>query len=196
MSAKLKIEKETDDRIEVSFKDAPRQYINAIRRYSINNIPTYAIDAIVVYTNTTSLFDEYIAHRIGQVPITVEKNTDPEKVGFYLDIQGPAMIYSKDIKSNSKSAKVAVDNIPILKIKENQNLRLEGKVKLSIGREHAKFQAAVSGYTITEENEDKISGLLFIETLYQRKAKEVLSEVFDVIEKKLEELEGEINKNV
>ena len=45
---------------------------NALRRIIISEVPTLAIDLVQVSENTSVLNDEFIAHRIGMVPIYSE----------------------------------------------------------------------------------------------------------------------------
>lgn len=47
---------------------------NTLRRIMIAEVPTLAIDLVEFHENSTVLNDEYIAHRLGLVPI---KYTDP-----------------------------------------------------------------------------------------------------------------------
>jgi DNA-directed RNA polymerase subunit D len=50
-------------------KDATNSYANAIRRASMNYVECFAIDTVTFYENSSAMFDEYIAHRIGLIPI-------------------------------------------------------------------------------------------------------------------------------
>src|SRR6187397_46274 len=61
-----------DERIIIRFSNVPRQYVNAIRRLSISEIPTLAIDDVVILENSSVMHDEAIAHRLGLIPLRTD----------------------------------------------------------------------------------------------------------------------------
>ncbi len=133
-------------KLKVNVKNADLKLLNTIRRYFTNKVPVLAIDKIIVYENKSSFFDEYIAHRIGLIPLSVKGKVKAENVNFTLDAEGPKTVYSHDLISSNKNVTIAVKNIPIIKLLKGQTLRIECKLKYGVGREHAKFQHGISYY--------------------------------------------------
>ena len=66
----MKIENLTEKGNTISFtlKDASSAQANALRRVAINHVKCFAIDTVTFYENSSAMFDEYIAHRIGLIP--------------------------------------------------------------------------------------------------------------------------------
>ena len=61
------------ERIVVKFNNIPRQYVNSLRRLAISEVPTLAIDDVVMLENSSVMHDEAVAHRLGLIPL----RTDP-----------------------------------------------------------------------------------------------------------------------
>ena len=58
------------DQISFVLSDLDLPMANALRRMSIAEVPTLAIDSVEIFKNTSVLTDEFLAHRIGLVPLT------------------------------------------------------------------------------------------------------------------------------
>ncbi|NPA22231.1 MAG: DNA-directed RNA polymerase subunit D [Candidatus Micrarchaeota archaeon] len=141
---------------------------NALRRYLIGGVPVYAIDKVIFYENESSFFNEYIAHRLGMIPIKVKKDVEDGRV--MLDEKGPKKIYSGDLMPNSKDIEIPIKNIPIIELLEGQTLRLEGVLKKDRGLHHAKFQSGIASYRQLDDNTFEF----FVETLYHFEPKELV----------------------
>jgi DNA-directed RNA polymerase subunit D len=125
-------------------------FLNALRRTLLSDVPKLAIDEVTIYDNTSALFDEMLAHRLGLLPIPTELNTlasgtagtREEPVLFTLSKEGPCTVYSGDlVPALDAKMKIRDPKIPIVKLLEGQRVMLECGAVLGIGREHAKWQA-------------------------------------------------------
>ena len=64
---KVKVLQETEDTIVLQLEGVDRSYANAVRRFAISEVPSMAIDDIVILENSSVLYDEILAHRLGMI---------------------------------------------------------------------------------------------------------------------------------
>lgn len=186
---KLTIEKQHANKIEFSIDGTPVSFANILRRYILSKVPVFAISKVTFYDNTSSLFDEYIAHRIGLIPLTTpEKTSENAEVTFTLDQTGPKIVYSQDLKSSDKDVKVGRENIPIVTLGTDQRLRLEGKATIGTILQHARFQAGLGSYEIKEDGKVKFK----VESFSQMEPAELLLRACDLAEKDVSSLAKEL----
>lgn len=67
--AKIQIIKNKTDSIHFILKNVDSSVANAIRRVVISEVPTLAIDIVTFESNSTFQQEEYLAHRLGLIPI-------------------------------------------------------------------------------------------------------------------------------
>lgn len=129
-------------------------FANAIRRAMLADIPKMAIDHVDIYDNTSVMFDEMLAHRMGLIPLRthldmykLREECDCKgegcalcQVTYTLSAEGPCTVHSRDMKSSDPETVPADDNIPIIELKNGQKLVLTAVARLGKGKEHAKFQ--------------------------------------------------------
>jgi DNA-directed RNA polymerase subunit D len=175
-----------------TLKDATSSYANALRRVAINHVKTFAIDKVTFYENSSAMFDEYIAHRIGLIPISTPTSgyTEEDEVIFTLEAEGPKTVYSKDFEGKDKEVKIANENIPIIKLAPEQKIRIDCKAVLGNGAKHAKFQPGI----ITFEQVNDNTFTFYVETFGQMPPKEIINKAFGAIKDELKEVEKEVKK--
>ncbi len=92
---KISIEKEKGNKVEFSVEGVSVPFINAVRRHSMVRVPVLAIDHVTFYDNNSWIFDEYISHRLGMIPITTpDKLPEEVEIAFTLDETGPKVVYT------------------------------------------------------------------------------------------------------
>ena len=116
---------------------------NAIRR-SIEEIPVLAIDEVEFFKNDSALYDEFLAHRIGLIPLKTESKLGSKtNVSLKLKKIGPCTVYSGDFKGG---VKVVHDKIPITLLEKDQELELVASAALGKGIEHTKYSPGLCYY--------------------------------------------------
>jgi DNA-directed RNA polymerase subunit D len=135
-------------------RDASPAFANGIRRAMIADVPTLSVDEVRVIENSSVMFDEQIALRLGLVPLTTPEDYEiGETVTLALDVEGPGTAYSGDLVSTDDRVEPADKNVPIIDLKDPegsetpQRLEVEADAVHDVGREHAKHQGGVAvGY--------------------------------------------------
>ncbi len=152
----MKVEFVKDDGFSAEFilRDSNPAFANAWRRAMKSHVPTLAVDYVDFYMNSSYLYDEILAHRIGLIPLKTNidkfnlqsncvcggEGCPSCQVSLRLNVEGPKVVYSGDFISDDPETVPVFDNIPVVELYEGQQLMLEAVARLGFGREHAKFQ--------------------------------------------------------
>ena len=116
---------------------------NAIRR-SVDEIPVLAIDEVEFYRNDSALYDEFLAHRLGLIPLKTESKMGAKtSVHLKLKKTGPGIVHAKDLVGG---AKVIYGDIPITLLERGQEIEILATAKLGLGIEHAKHTPGLCHY--------------------------------------------------
>jgi len=125
-------------------------FANGIRRAMIADVPTFSIDTVRFIENSSVMFDEQLALRLGLIPLTTPLGGEfdaEDTVTLALDVEGPETAYSGDLVSNDDLVQPAEEDVPIIDLKDGQRLELEADAELGYGQDHAKHQGGVAvGY--------------------------------------------------
>jgi DNA-directed RNA polymerase II subunit RPB3 len=71
-SVQIFVTEKTRSTLEFQLVNVTRHFANSLRRVMISEVPTLAVEIVEISQNTSSLPDEFIAHRIGLVPFYSE----------------------------------------------------------------------------------------------------------------------------
>ena len=140
----------------------PPSLINSLRRVIISELPVLAIDSVVVVNNTSVMYDEMLAHRLGLIPLTTPLKdlppiedcesglVDPSECTVRLTLRvnatGDVVVYAGDLVADRPDVAPVYKDIPIVKLVEGQSVVVEAYAKLGRARDHAKWQAALASY--------------------------------------------------
>ena len=174
ISIDLKVIEKQDDKITIKFNNVPRQYVNALRRLSISEVPTFAIDDIVILENSSVMHDEAVAHRLGLIPLRTDlkkfnlpNNCDCKsalgctncRVLLQLDAEAKdktKIITTSELISEDEFVKPVNQDIPIITLAPGQKIKFEAYARLGLGKDHAKWQAATISVVKYGEDENEI----------------------------------------
>jgi len=179
-SPSVEVVEKSDERIVVRFNNIPRQYVNSLRRLAISEVPTLAIDDVVILENSSVMHDEAVAHRLGLIPL----RTDPGRfvmphecdckstlgcskcrVLLVLDSEAnekTLVVTSGEMVSEDELVKPVSKDIPIVALAPNQKLKFEAYARLGIGKDHAKWQPTAAA--VVKDGKDESEIILMIES--------------------------------
>jgi DNA-directed RNA polymerase subunit D len=164
----IDVRENSEDELIFVLSDVDLPFANAIRRIGMMEVPKIAIEYINIIKNDSKMFNEVLAHRLGLIPIvsdneaiealipheecdcddycskcsvsfTLNKTWNDLSKDVNRDEDTHRIIYSKDLHSNDSKIKPVFDTIPIVKLKEDQEIELEAIAMIGKGEDHAKW---------------------------------------------------------
>jgi DNA-directed RNA polymerase subunit D len=197
-----------NNHIVVEFIDIPRQYVNALRRLSISQVPTFAVDDVVILENSSVMHDEAIAHRLGLIPLRtdLERFVMPHlcdckstlgcskcKVLLVLDAESQdetKVITSADLISEDEVVRPVNSEIPIVALAPGQKIKFEAYARLGTGKSHAKWQP--TSVAVVKDGKGEDDSILVIESNGALTPEEIVLEAAKILGSKIKELESVI----
>lgn len=204
----IKILERDNNHIVIEFSDIPRQYVNALRRLSISQVPTFAIDDVVVLENSSVMHDEAIAHRLGLIPLRTDlerfvmpHNCDCNstlgcskcRVLLVLDAESQdktKVITSADLISEDDVVKPVNSEIPIVSLAPGQKLKFEAYARLGTGKSHAKWQP--TSVAVVKDSKREEDSILVIESNGALTPEEIVIEAVKILGSKVKDFDSVI----
>src|SRR3989344_6401615 len=145
-------------RVKLLINGGNPNFVNAIRRAIIERVPTMAIEDVEFRKNSSILYDEIVAHRLGLLILKTDLKTYnlPQKckcnaegcgrcqVKLSLSAKGPCTVYAKDIESTDPKVVPVHPQTPIVKLHKGQELEFVATAVLGQGQEHAKWSPGLA----------------------------------------------------
>lgn len=153
----IRVVEKTEDAMQLVIQGVDVPFMNALRRIVLSEVPSMAIDEIVIIENSSVLHDEILAHRLGFIPIKTDLDSYnlPEKCScksefgcslcrttLTLEVESDSveMVHSADMTPEDPDVAPVSGGIPIVKLAPGQKIKLEAYVRLGRGKDHAKWQ--------------------------------------------------------
>lgn len=157
----------SSNRVKFDLVNVDLAFANSLRRVILAEVPTVAIELVEVEANTSVLADEYIAHRLGLIPLN-SKNCDAlydsrdcecegycDQCSITLTLHARCTgddvmkIYARDLvvsegRPNDSIGRPVITDAEglgsvICKLRKGQELRMKCIAKKGIAKEHAKW---------------------------------------------------------
>jgi len=171
--SKLKVEllgKEKNSKLTFLLNNTSATYANTIRRLMVEEVPTMTIEDVEIRENSSALYDEILAHRLGLVVLQTDLksyNLPKEcscggagcaKCTLKLTLSAkaekdPVNVYASSIKSKDPKVVPVYDKTLIVTLYPGQKIKLEATAVLGQGKDHAKFSAGLFFYKYMPEIE-------------------------------------------
>jgi DNA-directed RNA polymerase subunit D len=154
MEIRLLDNNKDENKLSFILKDSNASYANALRRVIMEEVPVMAIEDVELRKNSSILYDEMVAHRLGLIPLTTDLKSYnlPDKckcdgkgcarcqVKMTLQAsKGSGTVYASEIKSKDSAIKPVFPKMPIVKLLKNQQLEIEAVAMLGRGKVHSKW---------------------------------------------------------
>jgi DNA-directed RNA polymerase alpha subunit len=185
---RVKILVDNADYLEFSVDNMDTTMANSLRRIMIADIPTWAIEKVQIYKNTTVLPDEFISHRLGLIPLTsspdIVIDTDSIEFSFNMKAKEDTIEeWTSDLLEPNSIITPAIDGIPIVKACKGQELNFNAIAVKGTGADHSKWSPVTTTTHFKVIGKNKI--LFKVYTVGSMDPKEIVKSSINILIEKL-----------
>ena len=160
----MKIEKVREERknnkLLILFKGSNEVFANTVRRLILEEVPTLAVEDLEIKENSSALYDEMLALRIGLTPLKTDLKSYELKskckcagagcarceLKLSLKAGKSGYVYAEDAVSTDPKCIFVHPKMPLVKLLSKQKVDLTMTAILGRGREHAKWAPGAAFY--------------------------------------------------
>src|SRR3989344_1185858 len=162
MDIKLLNKERKTGRVSFLLKSTTAACANALRRTTINEVPTMAIEDVEFRKNNSALYDEIVAHRLGLLPLKTDLKTYEMmenckcegagcanctlKLSMKVSARSDQIVKASEIKSKDPKVVPAYPDTPIVKLLKGQSIEFEATAVLGKGKDHMKWSPGLAYY--------------------------------------------------
>ena len=138
-------------------KGSSPMFVNVLRRIMMTEVPVMAIEDVEFRKNSSILYDEILAHRLGMIPLKTDLKTynlmqeckcNGEgcakctlKLTLKVTAKSDQLVTAEEIQSKDPKVVPVYMDMPIVKLLKGQQLEFEATARLGKGKEHMKWSA-------------------------------------------------------
>jgi len=155
---KIKVLKESKNKLQFVIEGVSPELVNSLRRAATFKVPTLAIEDVYFTENSSALYDEQLALRLGLLVLKTKtdklvlpneckckgKGCKLCQAKFTLKEDGPKMVYASDLKV--ENSEVVYPKTPLVWLDKDQKIDLTAGAVLGRGSEHAKWNTGLVYY--------------------------------------------------
>ena len=133
---------------------------NTLRRLILSHVPVLAIQEVEFQKNSSALYDEILAHRLGLIPLKTDLKSYNLKdeckckgkgcalceLKLTLVAENNGMVYASQLKSTDPKVVPVYPDMPIVELVKKQKIELEATAILGQGKKHMKFSPGLAYY--------------------------------------------------
>lgn len=197
-----------DNNLSFVIKGLDVSVVNAVRRSIIDDVLTMAIEDVEFRKNSSVLYDEIIAHRMGLIPLRTDlksynltsackcngEGCSRCQVRLVLKAKGPDMVYASFLKSKDPKIKPVFSETPIVKLLKGQKLELEAVATLGRGKEHSKWCPGHAYYRYKSGAKSEDGFIFTVESWGQLSCKEIVVHGIEALQEKLEAFDAALKE--
>lgn len=160
----MKLEKLKEERkknkLTFRLKGSDEVFINTIRRLVVEEVPTLAVEDVEIRENSSALYDEMLALRLGLIPIKTDSKSyrlaeNPQEIQeksarctlqLQLKAGKKGYVYAEEAKSADPKCTFVYPQMPIVKLLPKQKIDVTLTAVMGQGKDHVKWSPGLVLY--------------------------------------------------